>query len=56
MNEKDIKTVVLDEDLVREIVSDESDTEDGESRLVRIDPESRKRGEVEPPDKRDGQT
>ncbi|MGI9265502.1 MAG: hypothetical protein ACR2QU_11285 [Gammaproteobacteria bacterium] len=39
MNEKDTETVVLDEELVREIVDDEGRKRKGkeESRLVRLD-------------------
>lgn len=41
MNEKETKTTVLDEALLREIVSEGEDLPEGESRLVKIDPEAR---------------
>ena len=36
MNEKDTKTVVLDEQLVREIVSEGQEVPEGEARVVRV--------------------
>mgnify|MGYP001814507382 CR=1 FL=1 len=37
MNEKESKTAVLDEALVREIVSEGQELPEGESRIVKVD-------------------
>lgn len=37
MNEKETKTAVLDEALVREIVSEGQELPEGESRIVKVD-------------------
>jgi hypothetical protein len=47
MNEKETKTAVLDETLVREIVSEGRELPEGESRLVKVDRDSADTGDDE---------
>lgn len=47
MNEKDTKTAVLDEKLVREIVSEGEDLPTGEARVVRVPRDPRPPGDAE---------
>jgi len=47
MNEKDTKTVVLDEQLVREIVSEGQEVPEGEARVLRVPRDPTPTGESE---------
>jgi hypothetical protein len=47
MNEKETKTAVLDEQLVREIISEGEDVAEGEARVVRVPRDSLPAGDAD---------